>query len=211
MVWKMSVSTRSAQRTSLCLVVAGAALAMSAIPAFAAEPATVVDGFHGALIGAMKTSTGGCVARRKGLAPEVDRDFDLAFLAQRVLRKRWSSMDDNQRTQFTALFRELVITTYADNFSSFNGERFSAANAQALPDGTQMAKSQLTPAKGSPVEFDYVLRKNGDNWQIVNIITDGVSNLALWSSQYERIFADHGYEGLMKQLAEQVEKAKKNC
>lgn len=190
------------------------ALALGITDAAVAGPdaAGVIGSFHEALLVSMKAgSTAGCAGRAKGLSPAIDADFDFPYLAQRVLRRRWSGLDDTQRQQFTALFHELVVTTYAGNFSNYSGEKFSAPAAQAMPDGTQLVKTQLITAKGEAVELDYVLRQTDSQWRVVNIIAEGVSNLALWSSQYDKVFQDQGFDGLMKQLRTQVDKAKADC
>ena len=177
-------------------------------------PAAVVAQFHQALLASMKTGgsgSSGCAARSRGLAAAIDQDFDMPYLAERVLRKRWDGLDEAQRKRFTALFRELVVTTYAGNFSSYSGESFSAPSARPFGADMQLVKTELTPAKGDKVSFDYVLRQTPDGWRIVNIIADGVSNLALWATQYDHVFAEQGFDGLMKQLQGQVDKAKAAC
>ncbi len=188
-------------------------LSVLAIPAaFAAEPTETVDAFHAGLLANMRAGNQvACADRMQKLGAAVDKDFDIPFLAQRVLRKRWDGLTDTQHSQFISVFRELVVITYVTNFSSYDGETFATVDTQDMNGGFKNVRALLKPTSGDTVHFDYVLHKNNDGWRIVNIIADGVSDLAVRSTQYEQKFQEKGYDGLIAALREQIVKAKEKC
>ena len=59
--------------------------------------------------------------------------------------------------------------------------------------------------------FDYVLHEVDGNWRVINVIADGVSDLALRSSQYEQIFKERGFDGLLAWIREQEKKTAADC
>lgn len=182
-------------------------------PAFAAgTPADTITSFHEVLIDNMKNgATLKCSGRSEKIGAAVDAGFDLPFLAQRVLRRQWKDLSEEQRTTFTATFRELVLITYANQFARFGGEKFETLTTKELADGTRLVNAKLTPGRGAPVNFDYVLREGNGTWRIVNVVADGVSDLALRSSQYDKIYKAGGYDGLIAQIKLQIEANRKGC
>ena len=175
------------------------------------DPADTVTALHGVLIDNLKSGTKlGCSGRLQRLGPAVDLDFDLPFLAQRVLRRQWKDLSGEQRKQFVDRFRELVVGTYASQFAAYAGERFTTLDTQDLADGTKLVHASLATGKDN-VSFDYVLHDVAGTWKIVNVVADGVSDLALRSSQYDKAYKAGGFDGLMSLLATQIAGNKDDC
>ncbi|WP_293373387.1 ABC transporter substrate-binding protein [Nevskia sp.] len=178
----------------------------------AAAPADTVTGFHEVLIGNMKQGAAlGCSGRSAKIATAVDAGFDLPYLASKVMRRQWKTLDEAQRTQFTATFRELVLATYSSQFSRYGGEKFETLATKELADGSRQVNAKLKLASGNPVNFDYVLREVNGEWRIVNVVADGVSDLAIRASQYDKAFKSVGFDGLIKQIESQTAANKKAC
>lgn len=181
--------------------------------AFAAAPAEVVNGLHDTLLNSMKHGKEyGCEGRVKHLQPVVDASFDVPLIAQTVMRKHWSELSEAQRSQLIAAFRDTTVLTYASQFSSFGGEAFSTQETQPMPNGDQLVHARLQPNGGDSVAFDYILRQSKDgSYRIINVVADGVSDLALRSTQYTRLFEQKGFDGLIGWLADQNKKMRANC
>lgn len=192
---------------SLC-----ASLLLSPAALAAGTPADTITAFHGVLIDNMKNGAAlKCSGRTEKMAGAVDTGFDLPYLAQRVLRRQWKDLSEEQRTRFIATFRELVLATYASQFAKFGGESFETLSTKELGDGTRLVNAKLTPGHGAPVNFDYVLRDANGSWRIVNVVADGVSDLAIRASQYDKIYKASGYDGLIAQIKTQIEANRKGC
>ena len=182
--------------------------------AFAAgAPADVVNNIHAALLNNMKHGKEyGCDGRIKHLQPVLDASFDVPLIAQTVMRRHWAELSEAQRNQLIAEFREVTAVTYASNFNSFGGEAFTTQDTQSLPNGDQLVHARLQPGRGDSVAFDYILHGDKDgNFRIINVIADGVSDLALRSTQYNSLFEQKGFNGLMSWLQDQSKKMRANC
>lgn len=183
------------------------------VPGARAEaPADTVSRFHEVLIGNMKQGAAlGCSGRSANIATAVDSSFDLPYLASRVMRRQWKTLEDAQRKQFTASFRQLVLATYSSQFSRFGGEQFETLATRELTDGTRQVNARLKPGSGNPVNFDYVLREVDGKWRIVNVVADGVSDLAIRASQYDKAYKSVGFDGLIQQIESQTAANRKGC
>lgn len=203
----MRILTAALLSLFLNLIVAVPAGAASTNPAEA-----VVTSLHAALLNNMQQAKAyGCDGRRKHLEPVIDRSFNLPLVAQSALRRHWKELSDQQRSQFIAVFREDVMVTYATRFDSFGGEVFTTLSSQALPNGDQLVHAKLQPKDDDPVMFDYVLRGKGDNWAIINVVAGGVSDLALRSTQYARLYDQKGFDGLVAWVRAQTDKSRSAC
>lgn len=175
-------------------------------------PADTVNALHAALSEAMsKGPKLGCDGRGKALAPAVDAAYNLPFIAERALRKHWKTLKDDQRTQFTAALRNSVINTYATEFGTPGSVKFETGKTDAMANGDAVVHSQLLPKEGSAVTLDYVLKKQGERWQIVNVLAEGVSDLALRAAQYDGIMKGEGFTALLAKLDAQTQAQKARC
>ena len=55
--------------------------------------------------------------------------FAIKGIARYVLGRNWSSASKSDRTEYLTLFEEVIVTTWADRFSDYSGEKFTVENA----------------------------------------------------------------------------------
>jgi ABC-type transporter MlaC component len=83
-----------------------------------------------------------------------------------------------------------------------------ARSKQARRTRTDVCKSRRrSSATGSLTgSFEYLLQRDGEDWEIINIVADGVSDLALKRAEYQRLFASGGIDGLIAALERQADR-----
>ncbi|HWU67921.1 MAG TPA: ABC transporter substrate-binding protein [Stenotrophobium sp.] len=196
----------------LRLILAGLAAAMAFTALAAPTPASTVDHFHAVLLSNMEHGqTLGCSGRTQKMAAVVPATFDLPFISRQVLRHHWSELTPAQQATLVQAMQALAIATYAGQFARFSGEKFTTEETQSLPNGAQLVRAKLSLPNRDPVNFDYVLRLDDGHWKVINVVADGVSDLAIRSAQYERLFKEQGYDGLIGFLHKQIEQLQKTC
>jgi phospholipid transport system substrate-binding protein len=161
-----------------------------------------------ALIKAMREGAKlGYQGRYELLAPVVDQTHDLDFIARTTLGANWAQLSPEQQRTFTDVFRKLSIATYAGWFKEHDGERFEFLEQQPMPRDQVMVRSKLIQSGGDPVRFDYILRQGKEGWRIVNILADGVSDLALKRVEYRAILQRDGFQKLVDMLKKKIAEA----
>ena len=78
--------------------------------------------------------------------------------------------------------------------------------AAADANGRMQVSTAVVRADQPDVALEYLLQNNSDSWRIINIVADGVSDLALKRAEYQRVFASGGIEGLIAELEQQTER-----
>lgn len=71
-------------------------------------------------------------------------------------------------------------------------------------------RSRMVPLKGDPISFDYILRPGKGGWRIVNILAEGVSDLALKRVEYRAILQRDGFSTLIDMLKKKTAMAEQN-
>lgn len=175
------------------------------------SPEQVIQRFHETLLEAMREGSKlGYRGRLELLAPAIERSHDLDFIARTTLGSHWTKLDPEQQRIFIATFRQLSISSYAEWFKSHEGERFELVEQQPMPRDQVLVRSRLIPAKGEVVRFDYVLRQTKDGWRIINIMADGVSDLALKRVEYRAVLERDSFPALIDMLKKKIVRSEQN-
>lgn len=185
---------------ALCFAILGA-LQPSARPANAAasDAVSVVESFHEDLISVMKEAESlGFRGRYDRLAGTIDDAFALPAMVHIAIGSYWKEATDPQKQALVDVFRRLSITTYAERFNGYSGESFETMGNQEGPQNTQIVQTQLVRPNDSPVALSYVMREVQGRWQVIDVLLqNSVSELAVRRSEYRRVLAKDGVDGLI--------------
>ncbi len=170
------------------------------------EAKGIVLEFQNQLIDTMKQGeTLGYKGRYEKLESVVVSSHDLTKIARIVVGKEWKKFTNEQKLKLTDIFSRLSIATYAYNFKSYSGESFRYLSEDETARGGVIVHSVLVLPEDKDVKFDYMLKKKGDNWRIINIIASGVSDLALKRSEYTSVLKREGFEALIAKIKEKID------
>ena len=187
---------------AVLLLLSSFALADTASPSAAL---TTVTRLQDGLIALMKSSDAD-PARSEAVTKLLRETHDLSYIARVVLGRHWRELSPEQQAEFIERFEQLSVANYTSRFQHYGGERFDIAEEQTQSEDEHSVRSMLTTAKGAQHEFVYVLHRDGEQWRIVNIVVDGVSDLALKRAEYGRLMDAGGFQAVLDELAQQTER-----
>jgi phospholipid transport system substrate-binding protein len=192
---------RAARRLATALVGLAAVAASSASSLAAAAPQETIRNFYSVLLGAMKNGpTLGIRGRYDQIAPAIEQKFDLSYMLQKTVGLAWRTLPDEQKKQVWVAFARYMTATYADRFHGYSGEKFEVTGQQNTPYGT-IVESRIVKSNGEPVSINYLMRQNGDAWQVGDIyLTGAISQLATLHSQFASVVEREGVPGLITLL-----------
>lgn len=174
--------------------------------AFAGEASDTVAKLQATLLKIMKEGEKlGYQGRYKVITPIVETTHDLPAIARIAVGRYWKALTKEQRDQFTNTFKELSHSTYAGRFTSYSGEQFSLISEKSLKRNRKLVQTRFTKADGEEIRFNYVLHQVNGQWKIINIMVNGVSDLALKRTEYGGILKNDGYETLLEKLRTQIQ------
>ncbi len=203
-------STRRLWTTLLSLAAAACLTTVNVAAADMSGPVKVIQRFQDTLLSVMKQAKAlGYEGRYKQLAPVITATHDLETIARVAVGQYWSKLDAAQRNKLVDTFSRLSIATYAARFDGYAGETFSTPALTKQSAVRAMVKTTLTTSDGEKISFVYQLHKSDDTWRIVNIIANGVSDLAMKRAEYTSILEKDGFDTLITKLEHKIEQYRK--
>jgi phospholipid transport system substrate-binding protein len=162
----------------------------------------VITRLNDALLVVMKNAqTLGYNGRYQMLDSVIRETHDLSRIARFSVGRPWDEMSAHQQTKFVDKFSRYSVATYVDRFNGFGGEVFKTLSEQTLPRGRVLVKALLESPEYGVVNFDYVLDQDASGaWKIINIMADGVSDLALKRAHYTDVIKKKGIDALIAEL-----------
>lgn len=176
--------------------------------ALAAGPSAreVVEKFQADLIEVMKNGkTLGYAGRYDKLLSPVSESHDLVKIARVVVGKEWEKLTGEQQDKLVDVFSKLSVASYAHNFKEYGGEAFAFESEEQTTRGGVVVHYVFKVPDEKSHKFDYWLKEKGDSWRIINIIADGVSDLALRRSEYTTILQREGFDVLIAKINEKID------
>ena len=145
--------------------------------------------------------------RYKVLEPLIVATHDLPYIAEFALRRQWPQLAAADRARFIAAFQRLSVMTYAARFVNVGPNTFRPVAPGGAADGGRAQVTTAVARAAQPdVSFEYLLQQGSGGWRIVNIVADGVSDLALKRAEYQRVLASGTLDTLITELESQTER-----
>lgn len=167
----------------------------------------VASRFNDALLASMKNADAlGYAGRYKQLRPAVEGAFDLPFMAEKVLGRRWGELSQTDRERWQETFTELLTATYAGRFVGYRDQTFETRGEEPAARDTVLVLTRLVDPKGGEnVDINYRLLKTDRGWRIVDVYLKGtVSELALRRSEYSSVLEREGFSALIEAVQKKI-------
>ncbi len=170
----------------------------------------VVEAFNAQLIDLLRRSDEfDHAARAAQLAPALEASFDLDFMAQQVLGRRWRKLSPEEQATWRKSFTGLMTANYAGRFVGWADQSFTTLDANEASHGTLLVRTRLVVPNVETVALDYRLKEGPNGWQIIDCFLNGtVSELALRRSEYSGVLKRDGFAALIESVdAKRIELA----
>lgn len=131
-----------------------------------------------------------------------ERLLDYAELSKRALAPHWEKLSKPQRDDFVGTLRELIERNYVKQLKSSLEYHVVYKNEQVEADEatvTTVVKVK-TQGKTTDAEIVYKLRKAADKWLVWDVITDEVSLVRNYRSQFHKIISEKSFDELLKKM-----------
>ncbi len=170
--------------------------------------ASRIDSLYGALLDTMKQAKQlGLKGRYDKLAPVLAKTYDLAVMSQIAVGPSWSALSAAQQQSIVHAFARMTTATYASRFDGFSGEQFEVLEAVDRPNGDKIVKTQIVQSDGKTVALNYLLRKIGGEWKVIDVYLNGtISELATRRAEFGAVLKSGGADALVSSLTKQGDK-----
>jgi phospholipid transport system substrate-binding protein len=185
-------------------VVLAGVLAVAVGPAAAGLP---TDQLKGAVDRVIKTledpalKTPGKLAERRGAIRKIANEiFDFNEIAKRSMARHWQPLTEAQRQEFIALFADLLERSYISKIELYGGEKIQYTNERQDGDYS-IVSTKIVTKNGTDVPVDYRMARRGpDRWMVYDVSIEGVSLVANYRTQFNKIIQTSSFNELINKL-----------
>ncbi len=125
--------------------------------------------------------------------------FDFDEMARRTLTRHWNARTPDERAEFVRLFTDLLEGSYIGRIEQFSGVRIVYLSERV--DGHYATvRSKIVTRRPSEIAVDYRLQRRDGRWRAYDVLLDGVSFVATFRAEFERIIQQSTYAGLVDKL-----------
>ncbi len=135
-------------------------------------------------------------ARIRAVANEI---FDWQETGTRALGPSARACSPQQRQAFSPLFADLIERSYVGKLELYSGEKIVYA-AESLDGDQATVRTKLITKSNTEIPIDYRMLKEGDRWRTYDVTIEGVSLVANYRTQFNKIISQSGYPELVKKM-----------
>jgi len=142
----------------------------------------------------------GRARERRAAVRKIANDiFDFGETARRSLGRHWAPRTAAERDEFVQLFADLLERSYISRVELYGGEKIQYLGDTI--DGDQArAQTKLLTKGGSDIPIEYRMHRKGDRWLVYDVIIEGVSLIANYRTQFNKIITTSSYQELIRKM-----------
>jgi phospholipid transport system substrate-binding protein len=143
--------------------------------------------------------------RRKKIRQAVLQRFGFEEMSMRAMGQHWRKLTPEQKKEFVPLFSDLLERSYINKIEGYSGNKDKILYAKESIDKDGYA-SVLTeiPARDLNVEVEYRLLKRDSNWEVYDIVIEGVSLVNNYRTQFNKVIRQESFEVLLQQMKQKL-------
>ncbi len=130
-------------------------------------------------------------------------NFDFERMTRLAVGKGWRSATPEQKKLLVTEFRNLLVRTYANAFTSYQDQTLEV-KPLTIPAGADevTVKSNIIKPGAQPVAVDYEMEKTADGWKAFDLTIEGASLVTTYRGTFSEQVQQSGIDGLIKMLVD---------
>jgi phospholipid transport system substrate-binding protein len=165
-------------------------------PAFAADPAQLVQNTAQQVIEIVKTKTG--ADRQAAILRVLQTSFDMPAMARSALGTHWNQATESERARFEKAVATAEAKAYSERFGQYGGQTLTIGKVTPRANGVTIVDSRLNQTTGQPIKLEWEVRGE----RITDVKVEGVSMVMTRRSDFNSYIQNNGgkVEPLVREL-----------
>ena len=187
----------------LKLFVMAVALSFTHAALAASSPTEDVRSSVDAILVILQNSELDVQQKRADISKIINKRFDFRAMSQRTLATNWKKTSDEEKKLFTALFSQLIESSYVGKIEAYTNEKVEYPGEKVK--GKKAVVETLILTSSADIPVNYRLYQKGDQWLVYDVIIEGVSLISNNRSSYQEIMKDEGFDGLLNKMQAKID------
>ncbi len=137
--------------------------------------------------------------RRAAVVKVADEIFDFGEMAKRSLGQHWLQRTPAERGQFVALFTDLIRRAYISKVDQHGAEQMIILG-ETVDGDLAVVRTSLPLGQGREIPLEYRMHSTDDRWQVYDVSIEGISLVANYRTQFNKIIRTASYNDLITKL-----------
>jgi phospholipid transport system substrate-binding protein len=138
--------------------------------------------------------------RRLAVRRIAEELFDFEETAKRSLGRHWQDRSPEERQEFVRLFTELIDRAYLRRVDRYDGEQVVIVS-DAIDGNQAVVQTRIVTRDKSEIPVEYLMHRTGeDRWRVWDVKIAGMSLVASYRAQFNKIIHAESYGDLVKRL-----------
>jgi phospholipid transport system substrate-binding protein len=137
--------------------------------------------------------------RRTAVRRIASEIFDFTEITKRVLGPHWQPRTAAEREEIVRLFTALLERAYISKIEHYSGERITFSG-EAVDGELATVRTRVVTKQGTEIPVEYRMVRRGDRWMAYDVVIEGVSLVANYRGQFNKILQTSSYAELVRRL-----------
>ena len=134
--------------------------------------------------------------------------LNVAEISKKALGKHWAKRSDSEQKRFQALLGELFLHVAFPSSAKFFAELDLVYGKTTEEKQRTVVPLTVVHEKEGEVDIDFRLTRTAGNWQVVDVILDGVSMRNNLRSKFYKVITKKGFDELMRKMEKKLKASK---
>jgi phospholipid transport system substrate-binding protein len=124
--------------------------------------------------------------------------FNFTHMTILAVGRDWRKANPAQQKALTEEFKDLLVRTYSNAFTSYKNQTVSFKALRMQPSDTDVTvHTQVVQPGGQPVSIDYSLEKMPGGWKVYDVTVEASSLVMVYRTQFGQQVNSGGIDGLI--------------
>jgi phospholipid transport system substrate-binding protein len=138
--------------------------------------------------------------RQARMRQTVLQRFSFEEMARRSLGQHWRDRKPEEKQEFVQLFTDLLLDSYIDKIERSEGKEDVRYTKESIEDGYATVHTEIVQERDQNIAVEYRLLQRDGNWQVFDVIIEGVSLVSNYRTQFNKIIREESYAALVKKM-----------
>lgn len=128
--------------------------------------------------------------------------IDFPELSQRALSRHWDARTEQERVDFTGVFRELIRNSSVRKLGVYRADSVTYRPPEAAGDSVTVVT--IAYKDGKSAEIEYRMHQAGGEWKAHDVVVDGSSTVRTYRDSFNKEISRGSYEAMYAKLVDRL-------
>ncbi len=139
-------------------------------------------------------------SRRAAISKVAVEIFDFGEMAKRSLGQHWERRTASEREEFVRLFTDLIERSYIAKVDQHDAVATMTYGKETVDGDYAVVQATIPLTHGNTMPLGYRMRRTGGQWKVYDLDIDGISLVANYRAQFNKIIRISSFEDLVAKL-----------